>query len=115
MKGYKELSKKEKNNLMEFFVMTFKFSEEELAAIDKQRLMTLELFISCLSKCVEYGLDKLFVKLSNEYPKLSDEYIKAIEEEVKNVVLPERTPQEEEASWNRLCEKIRQMCGDDSI
>lgn len=35
MKGYKELSEKEKNNLMEFFVMTFELFEEELAAIDK--------------------------------------------------------------------------------
>ncbi len=115
MKGYKELSEKEKNNLRDFLVMTFEFSEEELAAIDKQKPMTLELFASCLSKCVEYRLDKLFVELSNEYPKLSDEYIKAIEEEVQNVILPERTPEEEEASWNRLCEKIREMYGDGSI
>lgn len=115
MKCYKELSKKEKNNLMEFFVMTFEFSEEELAAIDKQKPMTMELFISCLSKCVKYRLDKLFVKLSNEYLKLSDEYVKAIEEEVKNIVLPERTPEEEKASWNQLCEKIRETYGDGSI
>ena len=60
MKKYDELSKKEKHNFKEFLVTTFKFSEDELAAIDKQKPMTMELFSSCLAKCTEYGLYKLF-------------------------------------------------------
>lgn len=55
MKGYKELSEKEKNNLMEFFVMTFELFEEELAAIDKQKPMMLELLISVLANAWNMG------------------------------------------------------------
>ena len=40
MKKYDELSNKEKHNFEEFLITTFKFSEDELAAIDKQKPMT---------------------------------------------------------------------------
>ena len=48
MKKYDELSNNEKHNFEEFLILTFEFSEDELAAIDKQKSMTMELFSSCL-------------------------------------------------------------------
>ena len=110
---YDELSEKEKHNFEEFIILTFEFSEDELAAIDKQKPMTMELFSSCLVKCTELGLYKLFERLLDEYPELSDKYVKAIEDDIKDVVLPERTLEEEEESWNRLCERIKKEYGDD--
>ena len=115
MKKYDELSNKEKHNFEEFLITTFKFSEDELAAIDKQKPMIMELFSSCLVKCTELGIYKLFERLLDEYPELSDKYVKAIEDDIKDVVLPERTPEEEEESWNRLCERIKKEYGDDLI
>ena len=113
MKKYDELSNKEKYNFEEFLITTFKFSEEELAAIDKQKPMTMELFSSCLAKCTEWGLYKLFERLLDEYPELTDKYVKAIEDDIKDVILPEKTPEEEEENWNRLCERIKNEYGDD--
>ena len=113
MKKYDELSEKEKHNFEEFFITTFKFSEDELAAIDKQKPMTMEIFSSCLAKCTEHGLYKLFERLLDEYPELSDKYVKAMEDDIKDVLLPERTPEEEEESWNRLRERIKKEYGDD--
>lgn len=100
MKKYDELSEKEKHNFEEFLILTFEFSDDELAAIDKQKPMTVE----CLAKYTERGLDKLFERLLEEYPDLTDKYVKTIDD-IKNVMLPERTPEEEEEHWNRLCDK----------
>ena len=113
MKKYDQLSNKEKHNFEEFLILIFEFSEDELAAIDKQKPMTIEIFSSCLAKCTEHGLYKLFERLLDEYPELSDKYVKAMEDDIKDVVLPERTPEEEEESWNRLCERIKKEYADD--
>ena len=104
---YDELSNKGKYKFGEFLITTFKFSEDELAAIDKEKLITMEIFSSCLAECTEHGLYKIFERLLDEYPESSDKYVKAIEDNIKDVVLPERTPEEEEeGSWNQLCESI---------
>ena len=42
-----------------------------------------------------------------------DKYVKSIDDDIKDVILPERTPEEEEESWNRLCERIKKEYGDD--
>ncbi len=115
MKKYDELSEKEKRNFEEFLILTFEFSDDELAAIDKQKPMTMELFSSCLAKCTDRGLYKLFERLLDEYPDLTDKYVKVIDDDIKDVILPERTPEEEEESWNRLCERIKKEYGDDLI
>ena len=91
MKKYDELSNKEKHNFEEFLILTFEFSEDELAAIDKQKPMTIEIFSSCLAKCTEHGLYKLFERLLDEYPELSDKYVKAMEDDIKDVLLPENS------------------------
>ena len=36
-----------------------------------------------------------------------------MEDDIKDVLLPERTPEEEEESWNRLRERIKKEYGDD--
>lgn len=87
MKKYDELSNnKEKHNFEEFLILTFEFSDDELAAIDKQKPMTMELFSSCLAKCTEHGLYKLFERLLDEYPELSDKYVKPIEDDIKDTM-----------------------------
>lgn len=107
MKKYDELSNKEKHNFEVFLILTFEFSDDELAVIDKQKTMTMELFSSCLDKCTEWGLYKLFERLLDEYSNLRDKYVKAIEDDIKDVVLSERTLEEEEESWKRLCERVK--------
>ena len=107
MKKYDELSEKEKHNFEEFLFLTFEFSDDELAAIDKQKPMTMELFSSCLAKCTEWGLYKLFERLLDEYPDLTDKYVKDIEDDINDVILPERTLEEEEERRNQLCERIK--------
>ena len=57
----------------------------------------------------------MFQRDKREYPELSDKYVKAIDDDIKDVILPERTPEEEEESWNRLCERIKKEYGDDLI
>ena len=57
----------------------------------------------------------MFQRDKREYPELSDKYVKAIDDDIKDVILPERTPEEEEESWNRLCERIKNEYGDDLI
>ena len=57
----------------------------------------------------------MFQRDKREYPELSDKYVKAIDDDIKDVILPERTPEEEEESWNRLCERIKIEYGDDLI
>ena len=86
MKKYDELSNKEKHNFEEFLILTFEFSGDELAVIDKQKPMTMELFSSCLAKCTEWGLYKLFERLLDEYPDLTDKYVKAIDDDIKDVI-----------------------------
>ena len=49
--------------------------------------MTMELFSSCLAKCTERGLYKLFERLLDEYPDLADKHVKAIEDDIKDVII----------------------------
>ena len=57
----------------------------------------------------------MFQRDKREYPELSDKYVKAIDDDIKDVILPERTPEEEEESRNRLCDRIKNEYGDDLI
>lgn len=67
-----------------------------------------------MAKCTEWGLYKLFEKLLDEYRNLSDKYVKAIDEDIKDVILLERTPKEDEESGNQLCERKKEY-GDDLL
>lgn len=115
MEKHDDLSVKGKRNIDELLTVIFKFSNEELAAIDEQQPMTQELYNSCLDKCMQLGTDNLFYELLNKYPKFMTEYAKTIEEEIKDVELPKKTPEEEAKSWKQLCERIRKEYGNDTI
>lgn len=115
MEKHDDLSAKEKRNIDELLIVIFKFSDEELAAIDEQQPMTQELYNSCLDKCMQLGTDNLFYELLNKYPQFMTEYAKTIEAEIKDVELPMKTTEEEAESWNQLCERIRKEYGDDAI
>lgn len=104
-----------KDGLRNFLLEVFEFSDEEQLAIDRQQPMTQELFNSCIDKCMNFGIDELFYRLLEEYPEFVTEYAKRIEEEIQDVELPERTPEQEAASWERLCEKIRELYGENAI
>ena len=103
--------------LCKFFIEIFEFTDEQLAAIDCQIPMTQEIYDSILDRCMELGTaaDDLFYRMLLEYPDLTDKYVKAIDDDIKDVILPERTPEEEEESWKRLCERIKKEYGDDLL
>lgn len=101
--------------LRKFLLEVFEFSDEEQLSIDKRQPMTQELFNSCIDKCINLRMVALFYCLLDEYPDFLTEYAKSIEEEIKDVELPERTPEQEVASWEQLCKRIREVYGEDAI
>lgn len=103
------------DGLRNFLLEVFEFSDEEQLSIDKRQPMTQELFNSCIDKCINLRMDALFYRLLDEYPDFLTEYAKSIEEEIKDVELPERTPEQEVASWEQLCKRIREVYGEDAI
>lgn len=63
--------------------------------------------------------DKTFYRLLKEYPDFTDVYGQKLEKEVNercpDTELPDETPEERQASWERLCAKIRKEFGKDAI
>lgn len=116
-----ELTKEQMENLKSFLLETFAFTEEQNDAMDKQILMTQELFESIIERCNELGsdADKIFYRLLKEYPDLTGVYgakiEKKLEEQYPDVELPEMTPEEQQASWEKLCARIREEFGEDAI
>lgn len=94
------------NSMKEFLKLTFILSEEELEAVDYIRPMTQELFDGILEKCERMNIDSFLSDFWLEYPEFFKVQGERIEQEVKFVMLPERTAEEEEKIWNRLCEQI---------
>lgn len=115
------MTKEEMDNIRRFLVETFAFTDEQSAAIDKQIPMTQELFESILERCNELGTDtdRLFYSLIIEYPDLTEIYGEKIEQQLNekyaDIELPEETPEEKEAAWERLCARIREKYGVESI
>ena len=83
--------------------------------------MTQEIFESILERCNELGsaADKTFYRLLKEYPDFTDVYGQKLEKEVNErcpgTELPDETPEERQASWERLCAKIRKEFGEEAI
>ena len=92
---------------------TFAFNEEQLAAIDGLIPMTQEVFESILERCNELGsaADKIFYRLLQSSAALTDVYGQKLEKELDekypDTELPEETPEERQAAWERLCARIR--------
>ena len=116
-----DLTNEQMENLKSFLLETFAFTDEQTAAMDQQIPMTQEIFESILERCNELGsaADKIFYRLLKEYPDFTDVYGQKLEKEVNercpDTELPDETPEERQASWERLCAKIRKEFGEDAI
>ena len=116
-----KLTKEQIENVKSFFFFFFAFNEEQLAAIDGLIPMTQEVFESILERCNELGsaADKIFYRLLKDYPDLTDVYGQKLEKELDekypDTELPEETPEERQAAWERLCARIRAEFGEDAI
>ena len=114
-----DLTNEQMENLKSFLLETFAFTDEQTAAMDQQIPMTQEIFESILERCNELGsaADKTFYRLLKEYPDFTDVYGQKLEKEVNErcpgTELPDETPEERQASWERLCAKIRKEFGED--
>lgn len=113
--------KNTKDGVWNFFVETFKFSDEQLAAIDYQIPMTQEIYDSILDRCMEIGsgADRIFYRMLLEYPDFLSVYADRIEQEVNerytDIDFPEQTEEELQAGWEDLCRRIRERYGEDAI
>ena len=116
-----DLTNEQMENLKSFLLETFAFTDEQTAAMDQQIPMTQKIFESILERCNELGsaADKTFYRLLKEYPDFTDIYGQKLEKEVNercpDTELPDETPEERQASWERLCAKIRAEIGEDAI
>ena len=52
---------------------------------------------------------QMFNYLCDRFPNLMDDYVKKIEEEVKDVSIPELTPEEEKRQYEELMKKIQKI------
>ena len=117
MEIIEELTDRQKRRLGEFVREVIYLTEEENAAIEHQIPMTQELFEQCVGHCVEIGAYFRLTCLLNEFSYFADEYVRKIEEEVENsdIEISESTPEELEASWQKLCARIKDEYGEDVI
>lgn len=109
------------DNLKSFLLETFAFTEEQTAAIDKKILMSQELLESIIERCNKLGsaADKIFYRLLKEYPEQTEicgaKIEKEMEERCPAMEIPEETPEELQASWERSCARIREEFGENAI
>lgn len=117
MDRFDKLTDREKERLAEFVREAIYLTEEENEAIEHQIPMTQELFEQCTAHCEEIGAMYRLTCLIDEYPEFADEYVRKMEEEVEDsgIEVPESTPEELQASWQRFCIKVRAKYGKDVI
>ncbi len=115
MDRFDNLTDREKERLAEFVREAIYLTEEENEAIEHQIPMTQELFEQCTAHCVEIGAMYRLTCLIDEYPEFADEYVRKMEDETAGIELPEETPEQIEASWQRFCAKVRAKYGEDEI
>lgn len=116
-----DLTNEQMEILKSFLLETFAFTDEQTAAMDQQIPMTQEIFESILERCNELGsaADKIFYRLLKEYPDFTDVYGQKLEKEVNercpSTEFPGETPEKRQASWERLCARIRAELGENAI
>jgi len=117
MEIIEELTDRQKRRLGEFVREVIYLTEEENAAIEHQIPMTQELFEQCVGHCVEIGAYFRLTCLLNEFSYFANEYVRKIEDEVadSDIEIPESTPEELEASWQRFRAKVKERYGEDVI
>lgn len=84
------------------------------AAIDHQITMTQEIFEYCLDFYINLDERRKREDLMNEYPEFLKEYVNQIEKEISQIEVPEETPEQVEASWQKFCAKVRERFGEDA-
>lgn len=112
---YEKLTKKQKHRFEDFLREAIFLTEEENSAIEHQIPMTQELFEQCLSSLVRIGSINGFNRLYDEFPEQAKVFDKKIEEDLKDIELPQYTPEEEQALWEKLKARIREKYGVDAI
>ncbi|MGN8943777.1 hypothetical protein ACTNEF_01455 [Bariatricus sp. HCP28S3_E4] len=114
-----ELTPEQRKGLISFFAVTFTMDERELDAIDGIIPMTQELFDSIVDKCIGSEFDGFFYDFLLQYPDFLIDHANQVEMELEQMPLPkdwhDPTPEETEASWQRLCARIREEYGEDAI
>lgn len=85
------------------------------AAIDHKIPMTQELFEYCFDFYLDMDDQRKVMKFMSKYPQFADTYVKRVEEEISKTKLPEETPEQAEARWQKLCARIRAKSGGDAI
>ena len=113
----RELSDQELKGFLSFLIETFEFTEEQLAGIDRQIVMTQELYDSILDRCEEIGPDanRLFFRMLDEYPELMTVRADRIEEEALKADLPDLLPEMAERMKQNIYAEIRKRFGEDAI
>ena len=66
---------------------------------------------------MEIGVYFRLICLLDKFSYFANEYVRKIEEEVANsdIEIPESTPEELEASWQRFRAKVKERYGEDVI
>lgn len=77
--------------------------------------MTYEKFDELISQAAAENKYDLFFWICHKYPEMCEEFDRRVEEECKDLVETEETKAETQASWERLCEKLREKYGEDFI
>ena len=77
--------------------------------------MTQHIFEYCLDFYIHMDEPERRAALMNEYPEFLKAYVNQIEEEISHTEIPEETPEQAEARWQSLCDKIRARHGEDAI
>lgn len=114
-----KLTSEQRERIRSFLAVTLTMDAEELDAIDGRIPMTQELFDRIVDKCVGSEFDAFFYDFLVKYPDYTEAYAAKMEKELEKIPDPEEwyeeTPEETEASWQRLCARIREKYGEDAI
>lgn len=112
----KNSAKKEKEYIRRLTNNLFSYTRAQLSALCGEIPMTLELFTELLEVCISADDVDEFFALCDDYPHLFQERLKHVKKtEQHTELLPKEFEKEDNASWNRLCEKIRKKYGPNAI
>ena len=72
--NFDDLTEEQKENVVEFGMVTAHCSEEVLNAIDEQVPMTYELFRKCMDELGEISAISTLTRIMERYPELTERY-----------------------------------------
>ena len=109
---------KQRERMDAFFATLFALNSREHAAIENVIPMTQDLFDSIVDKCIGAEFDGFICDFMLKYPEFLQIHAERIEAELAKLPDPgcrELTPEETQAAWEKLCERIRAKFGEDAI